>query len=384
MIVKDFLIADVRVGDRVRPLDPEKVSSIADSIKSIGLNSPIGVSDSGDLIYGNHRIEAFKLLGRDTIPAFVYDEDGDTSKLREIDENLSRSDLTVLQVSQHVEERNKILGRMGKRARSGDNRHSRGPTVGPLETTTRDVADSLGVSKSTVQNYQRIARDIEPEVQNLLADTEIADSTTQLLDIAKMEPKEQKEVAQKIADGFADSVKDARMQMVPAPHVSNNSGNNEWYTPPKFIEAARAVMGSIDLDPASSDIANQTVNAANYYTAEVDGLTKDWVGNVWMNPPYSQPLIGQFCEKIASSDGISQACILVNNATETEWFSHLFGAASAVCFIRSRVKFLDQNGKESGAPLQGQAVVYIGDQIDDFYHNFSQFGYVLYVCLDEV
>ena len=39
------------------------------------------------------------------------------------------------------------------------------------------------------------------------------------------------------------------------------SGNNEYYTPGQFIEAAREVMGEIDLDPASCALAQETVRA---------------------------------------------------------------------------------------------------------------------------
>ena len=61
-------------------------------------------------------------------------------------------------------------------------------------------------------------------------------------------------------------------------HVSNNSGENEWYTPECYIESAKKVMGNIDLDPASSEIANQTVNANLFYSQEEDGLSKEWFG----------------------------------------------------------------------------------------------------------
>lgn len=159
------------------------------------------------------------------------------------------------------------------------------------------------------------------------------------------------------------------------PHVSFNSGNNEWYTPSEIIEAARLAMGGIDLDPASSEIAQETVKAKNYYTAETNGLDKKWTGNIWMNPPYASDLIGLFVRKLVDEyENYKQAVVLVNNATETEWFNELISVASAVCFPKSRVKFYMPDGK-TGAPLQGQAVVYIGEEWEDFIGAFSDIGW---------
>lgn len=162
-------------------------------------------------------------------------------------------------------------------------------------------------------------------------------------------------------------------------HVAQNSGNNEWYTPEPFIKAARLVMGGFDLDPASSEIANRTVQAERIFTQDDDGLKQDWpIGRIWMNPPYAQPLMGQFADKFAAEirKG-SEGVVLVNNATETAWFQTIAAECSAICFPKTRIRFLDPDGNP-GAPLQGQAIIYCGPDVDTFKEAFGAFGLVVF------
>jgi ParB family chromosome partitioning protein len=177
-------------------------------------------------------------------------------------------------------------------------------------------------------------------------------------------------------DGTISEAEEVKEKAKKHVHVAQNSGENEWYTPPNFIASARAVMGGIDTDPASSEIANNTVKAKRFYTKEDDGLRQTWKGNVWMNPPYAQPLISNFAEAVAykySAGEFKQAIVLVNNATETQWFQRMAGVASAICFPKSRVRFLDPQGNP-GAPLQGQAILYFGKNPAKFAEEFNQYG----------
>ena len=159
-------------------------------------------------------------------------------------------------------------------------------------------------------------------------------------------------------------------------HVSYNSGENEWYTPVNIIESARTVLGVINLDPASNPTANEIVKAEKFYTKEDDGLSFSWFGNVWINPPYAQPLIQDFANKIISErDNCSQLIVLVNNATETKWFQCLMQKADAVCFPKGRVKFW--NPDKVSTPLQGQSIIYFGDNTSKFLQEFKEYGFVL-------
>tara|TARA_R110002020_G_scaffold207256_3_gene412657 strand:- start:1807 stop:2415 length:609 start_codon:yes stop_codon:yes gene_type:complete len=64
---------------------------------------------------------------------------------------------------------------------------------------------------------------------------------------------------------------------------SNNTA--EWYTPAGIIERVRTTMAGITLDPCSNTLANRVVKASLFYNASDDGLSKTWVGKVYVNPP---------------------------------------------------------------------------------------------------
>lgn len=240
----------------------------------------------------------------------------------------------------------------------------------PIDTQ-KEIAKAAGVSHDTIAKVEKIEEAAPAPVVQASRKGDI--SVNAAYQVTKMMQEEQEEIASRIQSG--ENAKSVVSEVQKRPHVANNSGNNEWYTPSEYIEAAREAMGSIDTDPASNDIANKVVKAEKYYTIETDGLAHDWHGNVWMNPPYSSDLITKFIEKLKEQRGnYKQAIILVNNATETQWFYEIVKIASAVCFPKSRVKFYMPDGK-TGAPLQGQAVLYVGDNTEKFISAFGGIGW---------
>jgi phage N-6-adenine-methyltransferase len=167
-----------------------------------------------------------------------------------------------------------------------------------------------------------------------------------------------------------------------ANHRAEGTGENEWFTPAEYVEAAREVMGGIDLDPATHEAAQRTVQAVQYYTKQDDGLRLAWHGRVWLNPPYAQPYIAQFVDKLASefsAGAVEQAVLLTHNYTDTTWFHRAAGAASLICFTRGRIRFVDVDGGLC-APTQGQAFCYFGGSTAEFIRAFSRFGFVVAPC----
>ena len=158
--------------------------------------------------------------------------------------------------------------------------------------------------------------------------------------------------------------------------------SDERGTPSYIIEAAREVMGTIDLDPASCATANEVVRAARYYTKEQDGLTRPWFGNVWLNPPFSNPLCKLFMEKLLEeyyTGRITQAVAIVN-ASSGRWFHRLLGefpSAWPNYYCPSgRVEFYTLPGNNNNVGQNrypNQVIFYLGPHIKSFQIVFGKF-----------
>jgi phage N-6-adenine-methyltransferase len=172
--------------------------------------------------------------------------------------------------------------------------------------------------------------------------------------------------------------------------------SNEWYTPARYVEAARQVMGGIDLDPASCELANKTIKAAHYYTEQDDGLSKEWYGRVWLNPPYGKTvpytikgrfrgggsnnakiktLQVRFITKAIEdykAKRIEQAILLVTANITLSWFQPLW--EYPICTPYPKMSFYVPGVSGMQRQVFGNVFVYLGLYVQRFIEVFSRFG----------
>lgn len=248
---------------------------------------------------------------------------------------------------------------------------------GQRETVGLNSGASAGGKKESPRGSYSDPRDLRPTLAEAGIDKHLADRARKYAAI----PEDQFEgILADRRDRIETENKRVTVNLIEAGvRGTLGTGENEWYTPSEYIEAARDVLGGIDLDPASSDAAQKIVKAKCFFTAELNGLNQGWNGRVWLNPPYAQPLIGEFIHKLANereAGRIEAAIILTHNYTDTAWFHQAASIADAICFTRGRVKFYDPNGVIA-APTQGQAFFYCGIEVEKFCERFEDFGFLV-------
>lgn len=124
-------------------------------------------------------------------------------------------------------------------------------------------------------------------------------------------------------------------------------GHDEWLTPPEIVKA----LGGFDLDPCSP-VARPWDTATNHFNVNDDGLSREWAGRVWLNPPFGREAVKWLRKLVEHGDGVA----LVPARTETAMFYEcIWPKADAICFIKGRPHFHYVNGDRapanSGAPI---------------------------------
>lgn len=169
-----------------------------------------------------------------------------------------------------------------------------------------------------------------------------------------------------------------------SPDPLMTSKSVEWYTPSEVVEAARRVLGSIDLDPCSCPEADSVVNAGVYYTIENDGLSHsmDWTAEtLFMNPPYGNE-VDDWANRLVYEfeDGnVKKAIAILPARTDTEWFRSF--AEFPKCFVAGRLKFWGPNDNGNSATFP-TVIVALGCNLADFAVEFEEFGDI-YIPLDQ-
>lgn len=166
-------------------------------------------------------------------------------------------------------------------------------------------------------------------------------------------------------------------QLTNAELINQSSGEFEYYTPLPIIEAARKAMGSIDLDPATSKIANRRIRAASIFTLNNDGLLQKWFGNVWLNHPFGRRLNPLWIENLCDQwrrQNVAQVCCITYACTSEKWFRPLLERPQ--CFLSPRTNYLLPDGTVKKGVTKGSVVTYFGDRIGDFANAFRPLGEV--------
>ena len=204
----------IKVSLKNRKVNPDKVKELADSILKIGLINPITITSNNTLIAGQHRLEACKSLDYSEIECNVIEsEDKLQIDLIQIDENLIRNDLTVLEQCDMLNLRKKIYETMYPETKHGKNQFTRGlPESGtPFshESFVSNTSLLTNKSKSKISEEIQISKSLSSEVKEKILDMELANQKSNLLELSKLDTKLQLEVISELEKNSKKSVKEA-------------------------------------------------------------------------------------------------------------------------------------------------------------------------------
>ncbi len=234
-----MLIDEIIFDDKEVEIDQEKVESLAESIKQVGLINPITVTKDGHIVAGRHRLAACKLLGMTDVPVTIIDKSELETELVEIDENLIRKELHYLEKAELLARRKEIYeqlypetkqgvaGAIAKYkkeksdifSKNGNSTEICNSATAPgavaehndnnkvLPSFASDTARKTGLSERVVFEDIQLAKKLTPIAKQVVRNFKI--DKKQALKLASMPEEEQEKVIEKIKDNEAKDVKKA-------------------------------------------------------------------------------------------------------------------------------------------------------------------------------
>jgi hypothetical protein len=186
--------------------------------------------------------------------------------------------------------------------------------------------------------------------------------------------------------------------------INQTSHDFEYYTQAKFVEPARRTMGWIELDPASSLIANRTIRAQHIYTVDDDALSQAWrAATLWLNHPFGEseepcktrctkkrcPQRGYHIDKRIPGNAdwinklidhyrcgdVKQACCITFASTSEAWFKPLMHFPQV--YLSPRTNYLLPDGTLKQGVTKGSVITYLGPHVQNFAYNYQHLGSVM-------
>ena len=153
---------------------------------------PVELVARGDgyrLVYGAHRLRAHQINGWDEIDAEIVTLTDAQLRLREIDENLIRHELTALDRARFLLERKRLYELLHPETKHGGDRRSDQVANMAVWSFSADIAEKTGMSDRTVRRAVALIENLSPVAITRLRDTPLASNQAALEALSK-QPQE--------------------------------------------------------------------------------------------------------------------------------------------------------------------------------------------------
>lgn len=166
-------------------------------------------------------------------------------------------------------------------------------------------------------------------------------------------PEDKFEQAVAAAKEVAGEVTTAAVKRL-AMGVHYSSATPEWETPRDLFDALNREF-NFQLDVCATPL---NAKCARFYTEEEDGLSQEWKGRCWMNPPYGDVIVDWVKKAHESAvNGTVVVCLVPARVDTGWWWEHCRFAQ--VRFLRGRLKF---GNADAGAPFPSAVVIFGKEQ----------------------